>query len=152
MLFYYAPLNGSAKSFGTPEDSFWCCYGTGIENHAKYGDSIYFHDGDKSLWVNLFVASELAWKELGLTLRQDTQFPETDTSRLTFTCRKPVRLTLHVRHPSWATSGIQIAVNGRQQTVESRPSFLRSPDATMADGRYRRHPHANDRSNRSLPG
>ena len=121
MLLYYAPLNGPAKSFGTPEDSFWCCYGTGIENHAKHGDSIYFHDGDKSLWVNLFVASELTWQDLGLALRQDTQFPERDTSRLTFTCQKPVRFTLHVRHPSWAASGIQITMNGRQQTVESRP-------------------------------
>ena len=122
MLLYYAPLNGPAKSFGTPTDSFWCCYGTGIENHAKYGDSIYFHDGGESLWVNLLVASQLTWKELGLTLRQDTQFPETDTSRLTFTCQKPVRLRLHLRHPVWATSGIQIAVNGQPQTIESRPS------------------------------
>jgi hypothetical protein len=121
MLLYYAPLNGPAKSFGTPEDSFWCCYGTGIENHAKYGDSLYFHDG-QSLWVNLFVASELTWQERGLTLRQDTRFPEADTSRLTFTCREPVRLTVHVRHPSWATSGMRIAVNGRHETVESRPS------------------------------
>jgi hypothetical protein len=121
MMFYYAPLNGPAKTFGTPEDSFWCCYGTGIENHAKYGDSIYFHGGGKSLYVNLFVASELAWKELGLTLRQETRFPECDTSRLTFTSQKPVPLTLNVRHPYWAASGIQIAVNGRQEAVRSRP-------------------------------
>ena len=121
MMFYFAPLNGPAKSFGTPDDSFWCCYGTGIENHAKYGDSIYFHDGGNGLFVNLFVASELAWKEQGLTLRQETRFPESETSRLIFTCQKPVTLTVHVRYPSWAASGIEIAVNGRRQAVESRP-------------------------------
>jgi DUF1680 family protein len=75
MMFYFAPLNGAAKSFGTPEDSFWCCYGTGIENHAKYGDSIYFHDGGRGLFVNLLVPSELTWKEQGLTVRQETRFP-----------------------------------------------------------------------------
>ena len=126
MMLYFAPLNGSPKVFGTPEESFWCCYGTGIENHARYGDSFYFHDGGKNLSVNLFVASELTWREQGLTLRQDTQFPETDTSRLTFTCSKPVTLTLHVRHPSWATSGIQIAVNGQPQNLGSKPSSYMS--------------------------
>ena len=65
--------------------------------------------------MNLFIASELTWKEKGLKLRQETQFPETDTSRLTFTCQQAGQLTLHVRHPSWATSGIQIAVNGRSR-------------------------------------
>ena len=52
-----------------------------MENHAKYGDTIYFHDED-SLYVNLFIASELAWPEKGLSLRQETQFPAQDTTRL----------------------------------------------------------------------
>jgi DUF1680 family protein len=57
------------------DDAFWCCTGTGVENHAKYGDSVYFHDNDKSLFVNLFIASELNWKARGLKLRQETSFP-----------------------------------------------------------------------------
>jgi len=31
---------GGFKSYSTPEDSFWCCVGSGMENHAKYGDTI----------------------------------------------------------------------------------------------------------------
>jgi hypothetical protein len=129
MMCYYVPLKtGCAKGrlnptgFSTPEDSFWCCVGTGIESHAKHGDSIYFHDGGKSLYVNLFIASELTWGELGLKLRQETRFPETDASRLVFTCQKPLELTLNLRHPYWATAGIDIAVNGRKQPIRSRPS------------------------------
>ncbi len=131
MMCYYVPLKtGCAKGrlnptgFSTPEDSFWCCVGTGIENHAKHGDSIYFHGGN-SLYVNLFIASELTWEERGLKLLQETRFPEADTSRLVFTCRRPVELTLKLRHPYWATAGIEIAVNGQRQPIDSRPcSFV----------------------------
>ena len=57
MVLYYCPLRpGAWKSFSTPDDSFWCCVGTGMENHTKYGDTIYFHD-DRSLLVNLFIPS-----------------------------------------------------------------------------------------------
>jgi len=126
MVCYYVPLKtGSIKRFSEPNDSFWCCVGTGMESHAKYGDSIYFHDGGKTLFVNLFIASELTWKDLGLKLRQETRFPREDTTRLTLACRQPVELTLKLRHPCWAVSGIEIGVNGQKQPIESRPgSFV----------------------------
>ena len=93
MMCYYVPLrSGSHKEYNTPLDSFWCCTGTGVENHAKYGDSIYFHD-DSTLYVNLFIASELNWKAKGLKVRQETKYPEEATSRLVFTREKPVELT-----------------------------------------------------------
>ena len=119
MMCYYVALDGSPKSFGTPEDSFWCCYGTGIENHAKYGDSIYFHDGGETLYVNQFIASELNWGGAGLSLRQETSFPESDTTRLRLMCGKPVELTLALRYPDWATGGIKVCVNGQEQAVGS---------------------------------
>jgi uncharacterized protein len=122
MMGYYMPMNNAPKLFGGPTDTFWCCYGTGIENHTRYGDSIYFHNADKCLYVNLFLTSELQWQELGLTLRQETRFPESDTSRLTFACRKPVQMTVKLRQPYWAASGIEIAVNGKKEEVANRPS------------------------------
>ena len=65
MFVYFMSLKpGHFKSYSQPENSFWCCVGTGMENHAKYGDTIYFHGAD-SLYVNLFIASELNWKEQG---------------------------------------------------------------------------------------
>src|ERR1035438_1072639 len=122
MTCYYVPLRtGSHKTYCTHDDSFWCCTGTGVENHAKYGDSIYFHAGDGTLYVNLFIASELDWKERGIKVRQETKFPTVDTTMLTFSCEKPVDLGLKVRWPSWAKSGFAVAVNGRTQKTTGAP-------------------------------
>ena len=118
MMCYYVPLRsgmtrgGSGHGYNTPENSFWCCTGTGVENHAKYGDSIYFHAGDKTLYVNLFIASELDWKALGLEVRQETDFPTGDTTKLTFTSAKPVELEVKLRWPAWAKQGFSVSVNG----------------------------------------
>ena len=111
MMCYYVPLrSGSRKVYNDPLNSFWCCTGTGIENHAKYGDSIYFHN-DTNLWVNLFIASELSWKAKGLVLRQETNYPEESRSQLTFTIEKPVELSLNIRRPYWAVSSFEVKVN-----------------------------------------
>ena len=121
MMCYYVPLRpGAFKTYSTPDKSFWCCVGTGMENPSKYGDTIYFHD-DQSLYFNLFIASQLTWKEKGLVVRQETKFPEQDTTQLTLQCSKPVRLTLKVRYPLWAQSGIILAVNGRNEQVTAKP-------------------------------
>ncbi|MCH5375742.1 MAG: glycoside hydrolase family 127 protein, partial [Planctomycetes bacterium] len=127
MMCYYVPLrSGSAKGgrgygYNSPLNSFWCCTGTGVENHAKYGDSIYFHDGGETLFVNLFIASELRIPGTGARLRQETHFPEQDTTRLTWSCSQPLQRTLKIRHPDWATSGVVVTVNGDLQDVRSVP-------------------------------
>ena len=114
MMCYYVPLRtGSRKNFNSPDNDFWCCTGTGVENHGKYGDSIYFHN-ESQLYVNLFIGSELDWKEKGLRVRQETRFPEEEQSRLTLNCAKPVELELQVRHPGWARRGFEIRVNGEE--------------------------------------
>ena len=60
---YFTPIRPEHyRVYSTPQQCFWCCVGTGMENHAKYGDTIYFHD-DRSLYVNLFIPSELDWAE-----------------------------------------------------------------------------------------
>ena len=134
MMCYYVPLRpGAFKTYSTPNDSFWCCVGTGMENHAKYGDTIYFHD-DRSLFLNLFIASELTWKKRGLVVRQETRFPEEDTTRLSFQCSKPVRLALKVRVPSWAQSGIVVTVNGQKESVDARPGSYAVVDREWKTG------------------
>lgn len=63
MVAYFLPLKtGSHKVYSTPFNSFWCCVGSGFESHAKYAESIYFHN-DKGVFVNLFIPSVLSWKE-----------------------------------------------------------------------------------------
>ena len=120
MMTYYVSLKpGHFKTYSSPTESFWCCVGTGMENHVKYGDSIYFHD-DKSLYVNLFIPSVLNWHAKGLTVRQETRFPDSDTTHLTLTCAKPTALALEVRYPSWA-HGMTVSVNGQAQPITAKP-------------------------------
>lgn len=125
MLIYYLPLRpGAFKVYSTPFDSFWCCVGTGMENHARYGEFIYFHSED-GLFLNLFIPSELHWKEKGLTLRLETKFPEEDNVRLFFTCAKPVELTLYLRCPSWLADLPEVRINGISSMVSGMPgSYL----------------------------
>ena len=120
-MIYYCPLKpGAFRTYSTPTDAFWCCVGTGMENHAKYPDTIYFQS-DAALWVNLFVASTLTWRERGLTVKQETRFPDEDTTRLTFTAQQPTRLTLKLRYPSWALDGAMLRVNGQAVVVDATP-------------------------------
>jgi len=111
---------GAFKTYNTPEQSYWCCTGTGMENHAKYGDTIYFHDAS-SLYVNLFVASELTWEEKGLVIRQETKFPEENGTKLTFIADTPVHLAVKVRYPAWAKSGMKLTINGQEEQITGRP-------------------------------
>jgi uncharacterized protein len=122
LTMYFVPVaGGHYRTFASPLDSFWCCTGTGVESFAKLADSIYFHD-DTSLWVNLFVASELRWPEKGLTLRQLTRFPEQQGTTLQFDVKQPVEMTLRVRVPYWATDGASFKLNGKRLETATKPA------------------------------
>jgi len=110
---YFTPIRPQHyRNYSQPTECFWCCVGTGIENHGKYGEFIYAHTDD-TLYVNLFIASELIWAERGLTLRQETKFPDEERTRLVVSLQKPQTFKLGVRVPSWVkTGGLKIAVNG----------------------------------------
>lgn len=125
MVCYYVPMRaGSKKLYSKPFDDFWCCVGTGMENHAKYGEAIYFHNAD-ALWVNLFIPSELNWRTKGVSLRQETRYPESDKVAFTIKAQRPSNFSLRLRYPGWATKGVSVAVNGRPETVTAKPgSFI----------------------------
>jgi DUF1680 family protein len=134
MMCYYVPLRpGAFKTFSTENDSFWCCVGTGMENHAKYPDTIYFHD-DQSLYVNLFIPSELTWKAKGLVVRQETRFPEEDTTRLAIKVDAPVRLALKIRHPAWAQSGMTLTINGKNEPLQTQAGSYVNVEREWKDG------------------
>lgn len=134
MFVYYCPLRpGGFRTYSSPEDSFWCCVGSGMENHSKYGDTIYFQ-GDDALYVNLFIPSELTWPDKGLVVRQETEFPAGDTTNLSFRADGPVQLAVKVRYPSWATSGMELAVNGQPVEVRGEPGSYVSVERTWEDG------------------
>ncbi|HTQ52736.1 MAG TPA: beta-L-arabinofuranosidase domain-containing protein, partial [Candidatus Acidoferrales bacterium] len=134
MFVYLMSLQpGGFKTYSTPENSFWCCVGTGMENHSRYGQAIYLH-GDGSLYVNLFIASELSWPDEGLVLRQDTKFPDQDTTRLTLRCQQPVKLALKIRWPDWAKTSPAIQINGKKETINGQPDSYITLDREWHDG------------------
>ena len=121
MTMYFVPLaSGYWKLFSTPRHSFWCCTGTGVESFSKLADSVYFHNGG-ALYINLFIASELDWREKGLRLRQETTFPEQPGTTLRIEAKQPVRLAVHIRVPWWAR-GFAVQVNGKLCAGSPRPS------------------------------
>lgn len=120
MVAYFLPLlSGAHKVYSTPNNSFWCCVGSGFESHAKYAESIYFHHREK-LFVNLFIPSVLNWREKGITLRQETGFPEEETTRLYIGAKQPVRAEICLRYPSWSGK-VRVMVNGKKVKVPHRP-------------------------------
>jgi DUF1680 family protein len=134
MMMYHVPLaSGYWKTYNKPYDSFWCCTGTGLENHAKYGDSIYFHD-DKGIYVNLFIASQVDWAEKGITIRQQTTFPEQQGTTLIIKAKKSAELAIHIRIPSWATKGVTIKVNGDKLTYDPDLQSFLTLRRTWKDG------------------
>ncbi len=114
MMCYFVPLRmGTHKKFSDPFNTFTCCVGSGMENHVKYAESIYYRSDDGGLYVNLFIPSELNWKSKGIFVIQETNFPEKGSTTLVFTTQKKVRFPLYVRNPLWAKQGVTIKVNNR---------------------------------------
>ena len=130
---YYTPLAaGYWKLFGAPNAGFWCCHGTGVENFSKLADSVYFHDDD-GIWVNLFVPSEVTWKDRGIRLVQATRFPESDTTTLTVRVPTPTRMALRVRVPYWVADGGSARLNGKALQAFAGPGSYLVLDRTWRD-------------------
>lgn len=113
---------GTVREYG---NTGTCCGGTGMENHTKYQDTVYFRSADDSaLYVNLYLASTLRWPERGLVIDQTSTYPAEGVRTLTFR-EGGGRLDLKLRVPSWATGGFTVTVNGVRQRVEAVPgSYL----------------------------
>ncbi len=109
------------RVYSAPNEAMWCCVGTGMENHGKYGEFIYSHSRD-SLFLNLFVASSLNWKDKKVKLEQHTNFPYQESTRLVI-AEGSAKFNLLVRYPSWVEVGkLEVKVNGKKQPVSAQPS------------------------------
>ena len=112
---YFTPMrSGHYRVYSQPQTSFWCCVGSGMENHARYGEMIYGHK-DANLYVNLFIPSTLQWN--GTTIEQQTAFPEEEGTTLIITPKKSKQqFTLNVRVPEWLKQGdMKFSVNGETE-------------------------------------
>ncbi|MFJ9895808.1 beta-L-arabinofuranosidase domain-containing protein [Streptomyces sp. NPDC091280] len=117
--------------YSTDYDNFSCDHGTGMETHAKFADTIYTHD-EHGLLVNLFVPSQLGWRERGITWRQTTGFPDRASTALTVIAGRSTH-RLRVRVPSWA-SGARAALNGRTLPDRPKPGSWLSLERTWRAG------------------
>lgn len=123
MLAYFMPMTpGGRRQFSTPTDSFWCCVGSGMESHAKHGESIYWRRDD-TLFVNLFIPSRLDWAERGARIDLDTQFPNGESVEIRVSEAGPrPNLTLAVRLPAWCEAPA-LALNGRAAAFTRRDGY-----------------------------
>lgn len=118
-LVYFTPMRPDHyRVYSSAQQSMWCCVGSGIENHAKYGELIYASDGD-DFYVNLFIDSKVHWQDKNIVLTQTTQFPDVNTSQITL--NRDANFTLNVRYPNWVVNqGLSLSINGEVQSITAQ--------------------------------
>ena len=119
---YFTPVRPRHyRVYSAPNKAMWCCVGSGMENHGKYNEFIYAHQND-SLFLNLFIASTLNWRDKGIQIKQETQFPEETQTRLIM-AKGDAQFTLMVRYPAWVKQGeLQVMVNGKPVSFHAQPA------------------------------
>lgn len=131
---YFVSLDmGGHKKYNSKFDSFTCCVGSGMENHASHGNAIYFHDESK-LYINQYISSRLEWKEMGVVVEQKTAYPKNGRIRIEIAASADKAFTLTLRHPYWAEKGMFIAINGEDYHHETKPASLIEIDRAWKDG------------------
>jgi DUF1680 family protein len=126
MFCYFVPLRmGGAKTFSDELNTFTCCVGTGMENHAKYAEGIYYESADaQNLYVNVFVPSVLNWKAKNVSVTQNGSLLDSDTIAFVFQTKKPVSFSFSLRKPYWAKN-YQLEVNGKLvNAIADKNGFL----------------------------
>jgi DUF1680 family protein len=125
MFAYMVPLmSGAHREFSSPTDDFWCCVGTGMESHAKHGDSIYWH-ARAALYINLYIPSRLTWQEQATTLELSTDYPLGERIEVRFLEHAELEpLTLALRIPAWCL-GPELVLNGAAVPVRPHDGYVR---------------------------
>jgi len=139
MVSYFLPLQaGAAKKWGTPTDSFWCCYGTLVQAHTVYPENIFYEDDD-GLVIAQYIAGELNWPRkagaVNVTMTEDFQsaplkalkgdqtglesLPACRVMKIAVECKKPQKFTVKLRLPEWLSGKAGLAVNGKGEPLKS---------------------------------
>ncbi|MGO3807739.1 MAG: beta-L-arabinofuranosidase domain-containing protein [Sphingobacterium sp.] len=121
------------RVYSQPHTSMWCCVGSGMENHAKYGEMIYASKGD-SLYVNLFIPSKLNWHEKNIEITQNNNFPATASTSITIDAPTSTSFTLHIRTPSWLVAAPIVRINSKQVVPSSSTADYISIERTWKKG------------------
>jgi DUF1680 family protein len=130
---YFTPMRPNHyRVYSQVDQAMWCCVGSGIESHAKYGEFIYARDGD-ALFVNLFIPSTLTWQEKGVRITQANRFPDQAGTRITVD--GDARFTMKIRYPAWVAVGkLAVRVNGQLVKISAQPGDYLSLDRAWRKG------------------
>ena len=124
---YFTPMrSGHYRVYSQPQTSFWCCVGSGLENHARYGEMIYAHKGNDQLYVNLFIPSTLEWGDINI--EQSTSFPDEEGTSVIVTSQKGKnkKFTLNIRVPEWVNEGeLSLTINGKAEKVNIADGYVK---------------------------
>lgn len=135
MCTYYTSMRPAHyRIYGTQHYSFWCCTGTGMEAPAKFGKMIYAHQGSE-LYVNLFMPSELNWKDKGVKLVQNTDFPDNNKVGFVINTAAGVHFTLNIRKPHWSIAKkMTVWVNGKKMQLAPNTEGYVQLDRSWSNG------------------
>ena len=134
MMCYFVPVKtGYLKTYNTPFDSFWCCTGTGMENHVRYNECIYFEEPG-GLYVNLYIPSTLDWKAEGVRLRLETAYPEEEEIRIHIEAAPERPFALHLRIPGWITAPPELTFNAQPINAATPPGNYLSLNRVWKQG------------------
>jgi DUF1680 family protein len=138
VTYYMSLMPGGFKSYsdGFNLGGVWCCVGTGMENHAKYGSAVYFHN-EKGLLTSLYIPSSLNWQQKGLSIKMNTDFPDKDLVDFTIIRNASFKGDLLFRVPSWAKS-IQVEINGR---LQNKPENAKAGGVLRMKGSWKAGDH-----------
>lgn len=132
MMYFHTQEPGGFKTYGKNLEVFWCCTGTGMEDHVRYAESIYFHD-DNALYVNLYVPSTVNWKEKSVSITQQTTFPEEKSSSFIIK-GKSATYTINFRVPYWAKGEMLVGVNEKWVSVKPNAAGFIALKRTWKEG------------------
>lgn len=127
---YFTPLHGQFRTY--LQDTF-CCVGSGIENTPRYNEGIYFQQTN-SLWVNLYIPSELDWREAGLVVRQEGDITRGEPVRFTVVKAGKQTSTLNFRIPHWISKPAVLTLNGKVKERAAKPSTYLSLERKWKEG------------------
>lgn len=127
---YFTPMRGH---FRTYLDGTHCCVGSGIENTPRYNEGIYFQQSG-SLWVNLYIPSELDWRESGMIVRQEGDITRGEPVQFTIVKAEQRTSTIHFRIPHWISQPATLALNGTVQKRADTPSTYLSVTQAWKQG------------------
>ena len=135
MMTYFVPLRmGAKKSFSDSFNTFTCCVGSGMENHVKYSEGIYYEGDDGSLYVNLFIPSVLQWRNRKAVVVQENSYPASGNTQMTIKIASSQKFIVKIRKPGWMDEPFIVNINGKSIPEKITQDGFLAIDRVWKDG------------------